>query len=82
MAAYFSHPIGDGGPPNLVVAQANHLTIFAIRREAARPGQSEQGSSGAGTEDGNYEPSLEVVAEFDLHGGAAVQARLYSLKAD
>ena len=32
-AAYFTHPIGDGGPPNLVVTQANHLTVFAIRRE-------------------------------------------------
>ena len=33
VAAYFTHPIGDGGPPNLVVMQANHLTVFAIRRD-------------------------------------------------
>jgi hypothetical protein len=38
VAAYFTHPIGDGGPPNLVVTQANHLTIFAIRREGTSGG--------------------------------------------
>ena len=35
-AAYFNDPIGDGGPPNLVVTQANHPTVFAIRRESGR----------------------------------------------
>ena len=90
-AAYFTHPIGDGGPPNLVVTQANHLTVFAIRRESGRDdatlaaaavahakggapwGKGEKaaadadaGATAASARD--EQVSLEVVAEFDLHG--------------
>ena len=77
-AAYFTHPIGDGGPPNLIVTQANHLTVFAIRRESstatdaqlgaravARAKQTASADAGVGAD---VEVSLEVVAEFDLHG--------------
>ena len=77
-AAYFTHPIGDGGPPNLIVTQANHLTVFVIRRESstatdaqlgaravARAKQTASADAGVGAD---VEVSLEVVAEFDLHG--------------
>lgn len=77
-AAYFTHPIGDGGPPNLIVTQANHLTVFAIRRESstatdaqlgaqavAQAKQAADADAGVGAD---VEVSLEVVAEFDLHG--------------
>ena len=99
-AAYFTHPIGDGAPPNLVVTQANHLTVFAIRRESSAAGLSDAalgaaavarakagggggetrasagpgGEAGAGAHAAASDPtedeavSLEVVAEFDLHG--------------
>ena len=74
-AAYFTHPIGDGGPPNLIVTQANHLTVFAIRRESstatdaqlgaqavAQAKQAADADAGVGAD---VEVSLEVVAEFD-----------------
>ncbi|ACO62465.1 predicted protein [Micromonas commoda] len=61
VAAYFTHPIGDGGPPNLVVMQANHLTVFAIRRD---PSADASGDAALGAK----AMSLEVVAEFDLNG--------------
>ena len=99
-AAYFTHPIGDGAPPNLVVTQANHLTVFAIRRESSAAGLSDAalgaaavarakagggggetrasagpgGEAGTGAHAAASDPtedeavSLEVVAEFDLHG--------------
>ena len=76
-AAYFTHPIGDGGPPNLVVTQANHLTVFAIRRERNSDAMSdlELGAKAVAAATGkdpalneNMDVSLEVVAEFDLHG--------------
>ena len=90
-AAYFTHPIGDGGPPNLVVTQANHLTVFAIRRESGRDdatlaaaavaqakggapwGKGEKAAADAdagatAASARNEQVSLEVVAEFDLHG--------------
>lgn len=59
VAAYFTHPIGDGGPPNLVVAQANHLTIFAIRRERE-----------AGGGDDNASMAAAAVAAVKSPGGA------------
>jgi cleavage and polyadenylation specificity factor subunit 1 len=93
VAAYFTHPVGDEGPPNLVVTQANHLTIFAIRREASASAtttgaddtaaanaavtaaalaavRSPEGGAGGGAAAAGGEAwvSLEVVAEFDLHG--------------
>ena len=43
-AAYFTHPIGDGGPPNLIVTQANHLTVFAIRRESSTATDAQLGA--------------------------------------
>ena len=90
-AAYFTHPIGDGGPPNLVVTQANHLTVFAIRRESGRDNATLAAAAVAQAKGGapwgkgekaaadadagataasarNEQVSLEVVAEFDLHG--------------
>ena len=65
-------------PSNLIVTQANHLTVFAIRRESstatdaqlgaravARAKQTASADAGVGAD---VEVSLEVVAEFDLHG--------------
>ena len=43
-AAYFTHPIGDGGPPNLIVTQANHLTVFVIRRESSTATDAQLGA--------------------------------------
>ena len=71
-AAYFTHPIGDGGPPNLVVTQANHLTVFAIRRKGSPVSNDALGAravaSATGSDHDDTEVSLEVVCEFDLHG--------------
>ena len=55
MSAYFTRPVGDGGDPNLVVASANRVTVYAVRRS-----NDDDGSDGA--------ESLEVVSEFDAHG--------------
>jgi cleavage and polyadenylation specificity factor subunit 1 len=77
-AAYFTHPIGDGGPPNLIVTQANHLTVFAIRRESSTAtdaqlgaravAQAKQTANADASVGADVEVSLEVVAEFDLQG--------------
>ena len=77
-AAYFTHPIGDGGPPNLIVTQANHLTVFAIRRESSTAtdaqlgaravAQAKQAANADAIVGADVEVSLEVVAEFDLQG--------------
>ena len=77
-AAYFTHPIGDGGPPNLIVTQANHLTVFAIRRESSTAtdaqlgaravAQAKQAANADASVGADVEVSLEVVAEFDLQG--------------
>ena len=64
VAAYFTRPIGDGGPPDLVVTQANRLTVYAVRYDDGG-GQS---GGGVGGDGGGPQPSLEVAAEFDLHG--------------
>ncbi|CEF98575.1 Cleavage/polyadenylation specificity factor, A subunit, C-terminal [Ostreococcus tauri] len=55
VSAYFTRPVGDGGDPNLVVASANRVTVYAVRRS-----NDDDGSDGA--------ESLEVVSEFDAHG--------------
>ena len=32
VTAYFTRPVGDGGDPNLIVASANRITVYAVNR--------------------------------------------------
>ena len=72
-AAYFTHPIGSGAPPNLVVLQANRLTIYAIRRD----GDARDNPSGNATKEADDAAiAASLVADAISGAGATASATI------
>ena len=72
-AAYFTHPIGSCAPPNLVVLQANRLTIYAIRRD----GDARDNPSGNATKEADDAAiAASLVADAISGAGATASATI------